>query len=172
MKIKANGKEYNLEYTFEAALDTKCVDMCWNYFSGAYVMKGQAIKESKEDENSNVVTFDKVLSGMVDMPSTTVRLFYAGLLENHSDEIKTEEDAKELFKAFRRENKDDERATFTGMFNAIREQMEKDGFFQNIGLQDFMDRMKETDEEETENGVKKAPKIPQDHKKKAGTSTN
>lgn len=166
MNITANGKKYNLEYTFEAALDKKCVDVCWNYFSGAYMMKNQAIDDVEKESVSKVMTIDKMISGMSDMPSITLYLFYAGLLENHSEEIKSENDAKELYKAFRKENKDDERAGFAGMLNAIRTQMEDDGFFKDIGLQEFMDNMAEQTEEPKEN-----PKTPQDHKQKTSRST-
>lgn len=171
MNIKANNKEYNLEYTFEAALDKKCVDMCWNYFSGAYMMKGQALEGAEEKTLANAVTIDKMIDGMSDIPKMTVYLFYAGLLENHAEEIKSEEDAKVLLKAFRKENKEDERATFSGMLNAIRTQMEDDGFFKDIGLQEFMDNMKAKNQPE-EQETPKAPKVPQDHKKSTKTSAN
>lgn len=166
MDIKVNGKDYKLEYAFEAALDKKCVDMCWNHFSGAYMMKGQSLEGIENETTSKIITIDKMIEGMSDTPRIALYLFYAGLLENHSDEIKSEEDAKKLFKEFRKESKEDERATFSGMLNAIREQMEEDGFFKDIGLQEFMDSMKNLEETE------KAPKTPQDHKKKTSRSTS
>ena len=94
------------------------------------------------------------------LPRISMHLFYAGLLENHSDEIHSEAEAKNLFKEFRKENREDERSTFSGMLNAIRTQMEEDGFFGDIGLQEFLDQMEAP-------GVQKTAKIPQDHKKKA-----
>lgn len=160
MNIKVNGKEYNLEYAFEAAMDKKCVDMCWNYFSGAYMMKDQVIDDVGSEEVSKVMTVDKMIEGMADMPRISMYLFYAGLLENHSDEIHSEAEAKNLFKEFRKEYREDERSTFSGMLNAIRIQMEEDGFFGDIGLQEFLDQMEAP-------GVQKTAKIPQDHKKKA-----
>lgn len=169
MNLKVNGKEYTLEYTFEAALDKKCVDMCWNFFSGAYMMKGQPLEGAGNETVSRVVTIDKMIDGMADAPRVALYLFYAGLLENHSEEIKSEEDAKNLFKAFRKECKDDERATFNGMLNAIRNQMEDDGFFKDIGLQEFMDNLK--NQKQTE-GIPDPKKIPQDRKKKTSRSTD
>lgn len=168
MNIKVKGKEYKLEYTFEAALDKKCVDLCWNYFSGAYMMKGQSLDGIEDKNVSKVVTIDKMIDVMSDAPQMTLYLFYAGLLENHSNEIKSEDEARKLFKEFRKENKDDERATFAGMLNAIRDQMEEDGFFRDIGLQEFMDSMKNQEQTETP----EVPKTPQDHKKKSSRSTN
>lgn len=166
MDVKVNGRDYKLEYTFEAALDKKCVDMCWNHFSGAYMMKGQSLEGIENETTSKIITIDKMIEGMSDAPRIALYLFYAGLLENHSDEIKSEDDAKKLFKEFRKENRDDERSTFAGMLSAIREQMEEDGFFKDIGLQEFMDSMKNPEEAE------KAPKTPQDHKKKTSHSTS
>lgn len=160
MQIKVKGKEYNLEYTFEAAMDKKCVDMCWNYFSGAYMMKDQVIDDVGSEAVSKVMTVDKMIEGMADMPRISMYLFYAGFLENHSDEIHSEAEAKNIFKEFRKENRGDERSTFSGMLNAIRTQMEDDGFFRDIGLQEFLDQMKAP-------GVQKTAKIPQNHKKKA-----
>ena len=61
MNIKVNGKEYNLEYAFEAAMDKKCVDICWNYFSGAYMMKDQVIDDVGSEEVSKVMTVDKMI---------------------------------------------------------------------------------------------------------------
>lgn len=167
MVIKANGKEYILEYTFEAALDKKCVDMCWNYFSGAYMMKGQALESVEGESVSKIATVDKMIDGMSDVPAIALHLFYAGLLEHHSDEVRSEEDAKFIFKSFRRENAKDERTKFSGMLNAIRKQMEEDGFFEDIGLQTFLDNMN-AENVETE----KPPKTPQDHKKKTSPSGN
>ncbi len=170
MNIKVNGQEYNLEYTFEAALDKKCVDICWYYFSGAYMMKGQSLEGVENETVSRVVTIDKMIDGVSDVPKMALYLFYAGLLENHSDVIKSEEDAKILFKAFRKENREDERATFAGMLNAIRIQMENDGFFKDIGLQKFMDNM--TEQTEKTEQTEEMPKTQQDYKKKASRSTN
>ena len=47
------------------------------------------------------------------------------------------------------------------MLLAIKEQMEKDGFFKRIGLQDFLDQT------QAEVKPKKQPKTPQDHKQKS-----
>lgn len=132
-------------------------------------MNDQTQKEDENETDSKYLTIDKIIDGMSEAPRVALYLFYAGLLENHSDEIKSEEDAKALFKTFRKEHKDDERATFPGMLNAIREQMEEDGFFKDIGLQKFMEQMENSEAPETE---KKLPKTPQDHKKKEGHSTN
>lgn len=157
MNIKVNGKEYNLEYTFEAAHDKKCVDVCWSHFSGANMIKGVALGEVDDGTIEQTMTMDRLIGAMSDIPGTTLYLLYAGLLENHSDEITCEADAKAWYKQFCKENPDDEKAMDSEMLLAIKEQMEKDGFFKRIGLQDFLDQ---TQEEEK-------PKKPQDHKQKS-----
>lgn len=169
MNIKVNGKEYKIEYTFEAALDKKCVDICWNYFSGAYMMKGQALDGLEESTASKLVTVDKMIDFMADVPAMSIYLLYAGLLENYAEEIRSEEDAKFLYKEFRKENKEDSKATFDGLLAAIRSQMEADGFFREIGLQQFLDKMKDTKQTAEQ---PKIPKAPQDHKKKSRPSAN
>lgn len=161
MNIKVNGKEYNLEYTFEAAHDKKCVDVCWSHFSGANMIKGVALGEVDDGTIEQTMTMDRLIGAMSDIPGTTLYLLYAGLLENHSDEITCEADAKAWYKQFCKENPDDEKAMDSEMLLAIKEQMEKDGFFKRIGLQDFLDQ---TQEEEK---PKKPPKKPQDHKQKS-----
>lgn len=162
MKLTVNGKEYTIEYTFEAAHNKKCVDTCWNYFSGAYMVKGTALDELDNSETvGKVATIDKMIDTMSDIPDMVITLLYAGLLENHEDEIQTGKDARNLYKAFCKENPEDERAYDFGMFEAIKVQMEEDGFFKRIGLESFLKQMAE--EEPRENPMK----TPQDHKRKS-----
>lgn len=163
MNIKVNGKEYNLEYTFDAAHDKKCVDVCWSHFSGANMIKGIALDQVEGGAVEKTMTMDRLIGAMSDIPGTTLYLLYAGLLENHSDEITCEADAKAWYKQFCKENPDDEKAMDSNMLLAIKEQMEKDGFFKRIGLQEFLDQS------QTEQKAKKQPKVPQDHKTKAKT---
>lgn len=160
MNIKVSGREYKVEYTFEAALDKKCVDICWNYFSGAYMMKGQALEGLEDETAAKMITIDKMIEFMSDVPNMSLYLFYSGLLENHADEITSADQAKHLYKAYRKENPESDLSTFNGLLAGIKKQMETDGFFKEIGLQEFMDNM------EIENAKSEAKhKIPQDHKK-------
>lgn len=161
MNIKVSGKEYNLEYTFEATHDKKCVDVCWSHFSGASVIKDVALNQVNEGTVEQTMTMDKLIGMMSDIPGTTLYLLYAGLLENHSDEITCEADAKAWYKQFCKENPDDEKAMDSNMLLAIKEQMEKDGFFKRIGLQEFLDQS------QGDQKPKKQPKTPQDHKQKS-----
>lgn len=166
MVFRVAGNDYKLEYAFEAALNKECVDICWNYFSGAYVMRGQTLEGMNQESATKVLTIDKMIGFMSDIPAMSIYLFYAGLLENHADEIRSEDDAKALYKLFRKENPDDERAKFNGLLDAIKTQMENDGFFKEIGLEEFMKGITQTEE------TTQPPKMPQDHKKKASPFEN
>lgn len=164
MKITVKGKEYTIEYTFEAAHNKKCVDVCWNYFSGAYMMKGTAIGELENSETAGkVATIDKLIDSMSDIPDMVITLLYAGLLEHHEDEIQSDKDARNLYKAFCKENPEDVLASDFAMFEAIKTQMEEDGFFKRIGLESFLKQMTEQETQE------KSQKAPQDHKRKSAS---
>lgn len=171
MKLTVGGKEYLLEYTFEAAHNKKCVDACWNYFSGAYMVRGTALDELQGSEVANkMATVDKMIDSMSDIPEMVITLLYAGLLENHGPDssdpvIIGDRDARNLYKQFCKENPEDSRVSDFEMLDAIKAQMEKDGFFKRIGLEKFLQQMTQTEEVETQ-------KIPQDHKKKTSHSGN
>ena len=76
-------------------------------------------------------------------------MFYAGLLENHGDEVKSIEDAKAILKGYIKENN----SNFYDVLTMLFECMSDDGFFRQIGLEQ-MTEMSQT-------------KIPQDHKRKS-----
>lgn len=172
MNITVNNKKYTIEYTFEAAHNKKCVDACWNQFTGAGMMKNAALNELEDSETANkVMTLDNIIGFMSDIPETVITLLYAGLLEHHgpdSDDpvINTGRDARNLYKQFCKENPDSEWASDMEMFSAIKVQMEEDGFFKRIGLESFLKQMNQAEEEE------ELPKKPQDHKKKTSHSGN
>lgn len=137
MKLNIGEKEYTFEYTFEAVASEDCVRKTIDLF------------ENMENE-------DKSLGERMSiMPNTIISLFYAGLLENHSEEVENEQVARQLLKQYMKENKDDEKATFYGVMLQIMEQMGEDGFLVQIGL--------------GETSPKKEPKTPQDRKRKTTT---
>lgn len=154
MQIKVNGKEYNIEFTFEAA-ESEVVQKAFDFFSGAYMFKG--LKEDGTEIEKKVAQMDAMVSGISAMPKLAIDLLYMGLLENHSDEIKSRDDAKQLYKSFCIENPDSKIAMQSGLFEALKTQMETDGFFKRIGLEQMMEKMNQPE----------PSKIPQDHKKKS-----
>ena len=158
MNINVGNKEYKIEFTFEAA-ESESVNKAFDFFTGAYMMK-----KADEIKNNTEKQRDCMIQGLADLPKLTIDFFYMGLLENHGvhedgdGTITCVADAKRLYKQFAKENPDDERAYHSGMFEALKKQMEEDGFFKRIGVEKFM-----TDLEKT---ISEPPKVPQDHKKK------
>lgn len=146
-EIKIGNRNYKLEYTIEAALYKDCAETVINFMSNV-----------ANAENKNEIK--EVLSATIDVPNTCMTCFYAGLLENHGEEVTSLGDAKQLIKVWFKENQDNEKGNFYGLFMELLEIMGEDGFFKQLGLTQLMNKAEEA-EEATENA-----KIPQDHKKK------
>ena len=142
--ITINAKEYTLEYTMEASLYKEGIEELTRY-----MMKM---------DPSTLESPESIISSIADLPHTVLTMFYAGLLEYHSDEIKTEKHAKNLLKEYFAEHKEDETGNFYGMMGIIFDCMRDDGFFNQLGLT----QMLATEEAPNE----KVAKMPQDHKKK------
>ena len=158
MKFLVEGKEYTLEYTFEAAENQKCVDAMTDIFGGAMMTK---IDETK----SEALQIRDFLMTISDLPRMAMDMFYAGLLENHGEDgdgaIMSRLDAKRLYKKFCKENPDDAMATsYYGLVTVISNQMEEDGFFKRTGLEDILENMS--------NAVQEVKK-PADRKRKQPT---
>ena len=158
MNFTVEGKEYTLEYTFEAAENQKCVDAMTDIFGGAMMTK---IDETK----SEALQIRDFLMTISDLPRMAMDMFYAGLLENHGEDgdgtITSRLDAKRLYKKFCKENPEDAMATsYYGLITVISNQMEEDGFFKRTGLADILENM---------GNVAKEAKKPTDHKKKQPT---
>lgn len=139
MKFLVGGKEYTLEYTFEAAENQKCVDAMTDIFGGAMMTK---IDETK----SEALQIRDFLMTLSDMPRMAMDMFYAGLLEHHGEDgdgtIICRRDAKRLYKQFCKEYPDDAMATsYYGLVTVISSQMETDGFFKRTGMEDILESM-------------------------------
>lgn len=134
LNLTINGKEYTLEYTIEASLYSECTEKITSLLSSV------ATSASDEDLNG-------LLKNMSNIPQTTLTMFYAGLLENHSDEVESINDAKALIKQLMKENKEDENlSNFYGIMQKIVDCMEDDGFFEQTGLTKLLN-MSQTEEE-------------------------
>ena len=145
LKLEINGKEYTFEFTIEASMYGDCVESVTNLF----------LKIGEAEEEGNTAN---VLTSIANIPKTTMVMFYAGLLENHSDTIKGMADAKDLVKQYFSEHKEDGEGDFYSLMTKLLSCMEDDGFFDLTGLGKMM--------RESEQSAK-SPKTPQDHKKKA-----
>lgn len=142
--LNIGGKDYTLEYTIEASLYKDCTEKMTRYIYGII-------------ENQQSTNISGFLSQLSDLPSIALTVFYAGLMENHSDEIKNESDAKKLVKQYFKEHKEDGTGNFHDLMQLMSDCMADDGFFRNLGLEQIMEQ---SEEEEVEK------KIPQDHKRK------
>ena len=164
MKILTiGGKDYKIEFSFEAAEYKDCVDRVFKIVSGSYLMKNGPSEEGEKVSMATAI-MDGTSDMVSDIPKIAVTALYAGLLENNP--VENEQEAKTLFKQFVKENPDDERASFWGMYDFLRECMENDGFFKLTGMDKVIAQMSEAAEEQKS----KSGKIPQDHKRKS-TST-
>lgn len=158
MKFTVSGKEYTLEYTFEAAENQKCVDAMTDIFGGAMMTK---IDETK----SEALQIRDFLMTISDMPRMAMDMFFAGLLENHGEDgdgtVTSRLDAKRLYKQFCKENPEDAMAaSYYGLITVISAQMEEDGFFKRTGLEDILGNIE---------GAAKGARKPTDHRKKQPT---
>lgn len=167
--LTIGGKEYQIEYTFEAAEYKFCVDKAFKVLSGGYLMRRGLTGEGGKAEIATAM-IDGTADMVSDMPSMVATFLYAGLLENNP--VENEQEAKKLFKQFVKENPDDDRASFVGMYEYLKDCMEEDGFFKLTGLEKMLNQMAEKAAEAAKEAeaASKLPKIPTDHKKKS-TST-
>lgn len=170
--LTIGGKEYQIEFSFDAAEYKACVDKVFKVVSGGYIMKRGITEKDGKAEMAKAM-MDGTADMISDMASVSITCFYAGLLENNP--VKDEKAAKQLFKQFVKENPDDDRASFLGMYEFLKGCMEEDGFFKLTGLDKYLKDMSEAMEKaakEVEKGTKQSalPKIPTDRKKKS-TST-
>lgn len=151
--LTIGGKDYKLEYSIEASLYADCISTLTNFMS-----------EVEESGSKNDIK--KFLSGISNIPQTSLIMFYAGLMEahgNHPDGDGTVPDiqaAKKLISQYIKEHSEDETGNFYGIMQMCIEQMGEDGFFKLTGMESILDTMTEE--------PKKQKKVPQDHKKPSG----
>ena len=140
--LKIGNEEYTFKFDIEASLYSECTEKVTSIMVG---MSSFGEKDAKKN----------FIASLSDIPQTTLHMFHAGLLENHNVTLS---DSKKLIAQYIREHKDDETGSFYGLMNMLLEDMDKDGFFELIGLDKMFAKMSQT--------APKTVKIPQDHKKK------
>ena len=148
MVLNIGGKDYTIEYSIEASLCNECTEKVTG------LMVGLSEAQSEEDIKG-------VVKSIADVPMTTLTMFYAGLIENHADEVQSMADAKQLVRVYMQEHKEDGTGNFYALMELLIEQMGNDDFFNLIG----MDKMFQTEEV-------KPMKKPKDHKKKTTNKTS
>ncbi len=162
-KIMIGGKEYTFEFTIEATLYDTGIEEVLNQMIGLGVVQAEADSASTMEERMNVVR--AYVREQSSFTRDALSMFYAGLVEHHGADgdidhsIQSKGDAKALLRKYLDENEDlDMYMVYTEMI----EEIGKDNFFKKVGY-DKMFQMP---------GEKKAPKTPQDHKKKERVGEN
>lgn len=158
MTIKANGNEYKVEFSFDAAENKNIVQRIFAYISGAYLV-------AEAEKNPAQATMDGVSNMVADIPQTCIEAIYAGCLAHNPV---TMDEAKDLARAYITEKrKTDKKYSYRGLFDEIKVCMEDDGFFELSGITAMIEDMNKSIEEAQN---PKLTVVPQDHKKKQ-TST-
>lgn len=132
--LNINGKEYKLEYSFEAAEYKDVVQKMFNVLSGIYVLKNSAGADGEIEAKIGVIT--GITEMVADIPDITKTAFYAGLLEHHDVSF---DDAKALMRKYLSENK----ISYNKLFEEIKICMEDDGFFDLSGINEMIAQMEE-----------------------------
>lgn len=136
-KLTINNKEYTLEFTIEASLYNDCTKSVMDMFIKGGMAQGAA--ESNDVDNA----VDTLIGTIANLPQTALTLFYAALLEHHSDSVQSRDgDAKKLLATYLKENN----KSFRDVFEEMTELMAEDNFFDLIGLTQIASEVsKETD---------------------------
>lgn len=129
--LNIGGNDYKLEYSIEASLYADCVAN----LTGIMTDIGSARSEND---------IKKLLSGISNIPQTTLTMFYAGLLEAHGThpdgdgKVPNIQAAKRLISQYLKEHAEDETGNFYGIMEMCISQMSEDGFFKLVGLEAMM----------------------------------
>ena len=157
--IQIGNEQYKLKFGFDAAENKDVVQRMFNALSMSYIGKRLDLDGNNSKVEVAAAMIDGTADLVSDMPFICRDAFYAGLLEHHKGI--TVDESKELMKQYMTENK----LSFKGLYEEIKETMEDDGFFDLTGLTETVAEMNQTEEK-----PKKQVKKPQDHQKKS-TST-
>ena len=80
--LTIGGKEYQIEFSFDAAEYKACVDKVFKVVSGGYIMKRGITGEEGKAEMAEAM-MDGTADMFSDMASLSITCSYAGLLENN-----------------------------------------------------------------------------------------
>ena len=135
--ITIEGKDYKFEYSIEASLYEDCAGCLMDVFIRDGITEGSL---QSGNMNNAVESIKKNLSSI---PSRTLTLFHAGLMENHG---LSKADAKELLKKYLKESG----KSYIEVQNELIAIVEEDNFFELIGL-DKVFKTQESNTKENEN---------------------
>lgn len=133
MTLEIGGKDYQIEYTFEASMYNECTEQIIDFMTNSVMMS------EKEQSEENI---KEMLKGMTTIPSLTLTMFYAGLLEHHGVDgdgsVPDKIIAKQLMKQYMKEHQGQIGDNAYDILNMLLGQMGADGFFKQIGLEQMM----------------------------------
>ncbi len=138
-EITVGGKDYKLEFTFDAAEDKNLVQRMFNFMSGAYILKG--------GKNMAQAVLDGVSDMISDIASVCVVAIHAGCIANNPVSM---DEAKKITRGYLKENN----SNYRKLFEEIKTWMEEDGFFDLSGINDMLNEMNKSIEEQVENSKK------------------
>lgn len=154
-RLTIGGKEYTFKFSIEASLYSECTESVMNMFLSYGEAQGEmasAVDVASEDvaraKSGVVEAFRKTFANMANIPQTALTLFYAGLLEEHSDAIRSKNDAKKLLGQYISELDEKDR-NFYYVTNLMIEIMGEDHFFDLTGLTKILNAVGNAPEEET-----------------------
>lgn len=140
-RLTINGKEYTFKFSIEASLYNECTEAMMNMFLSFGEAQGEAESAAKSAETDEekarelvLSSFKKTFTSLANIPQTALTLFYAGLLEEHSDSIRSKDDAKELLKHFIEEIENPDDKNYSYITNLMLECMGEDHFFDLTGI--------------------------------------
>lgn len=156
--ITVNGKEYKLEFGFDAVESGDLVQKMFEVKSGLYVARS-----AQAGNNIAVAMLDGTSEMLAMIPKICVLAIYAGCLEHNPVSI---DEAKALLKKYMRQ----EKKSCTDVYNEVLMPcMEDDGFFVMSGIEKMIETMNQAMEQEK--NAEQTPKVaPQDHKKPSKAS--
>jgi len=148
--LTIGGYDYKLEYSVEASLYSegteKLLEFLGKTIGAAEAVKPDAVPDADKAEYYRTMLKES-LGGYLSLPDVALTLFYAGLQEHHGADadgkVVSKADAKRLLAQFLKEGQDKENGAtgYIGLLNLIITQMEEDGFFKLIGLEQLSQSM-------------------------------
>lgn len=140
-RLTIGGKEYTFRFSIEASLYNECTEAMMNMFLSFGEAQGAA-ESAVETVNDNIASakaqvmsaLRKAFTSISNVPQTALTLFYAGLLEEHSDSVRSKNDAKKLLAQFISEVEDEKNKNFYYVVNLMLDIMGEDHFFDLTGL--------------------------------------
>lgn len=164
-RITIDNKEYTIEFSIEATLYNECTEKVMDLFVSAGIAEAETKNDDLTDKQKVSVLADAFKKNVSDIPNRALTLFYAGLLEHHGEfgdkSVLSINEAKRLLVCYMKQT---EGLSLYDVVTEMIEEMEKDHFFEKIGVDKVVKNANET--------VEKEIKKPQDHKRKSKVGNN